>query len=171
MGGMIVDWRTYRDPLNAVQNPGQMALQCYQVRHSTGVPLDERIWLDDPPASSYPACLAVKAAERQSPQAAELYLGRLRRAVMVQRRNIARWEVLQTLAEEAEAEEPKRFDASRFADDLNGEEVVSAFRDDLMQVRYRQIDRFPSLLIAPAKGPSALLVGYRPYEALRQALG
>ena len=34
-----------------------------QTRHVSGMPIDDRIWLEDPPSSSYLACLAVKAAE------------------------------------------------------------------------------------------------------------
>lgn len=34
-----------------------------------GMPIDLMIWNDDPPHSSKPACLAVKAAEMQSPSA------------------------------------------------------------------------------------------------------
>ena len=58
------------------------------------MPIDDRIWVEDPPTSSYPACIAIKAAELQSAEAADLYLGWLRHAVMTQRRNIARREVL-----------------------------------------------------------------------------
>ncbi|MDX6642843.1 MAG: putative protein-disulfide isomerase, partial [Solirubrobacteraceae bacterium] len=31
----------------------------------SGMPVDPRLWLTDPPHSSYPACLAVKAASEQ----------------------------------------------------------------------------------------------------------
>src|SRR5512143_835188 len=94
MGGMIPDWSRYSDPVNAVSRPLQMAPQWFEVRHVTGMPIDERIWFEDPPASSHPACIAVKAAELQSSEAAELYLRRLREAVMLDRRNIARREIL-----------------------------------------------------------------------------
>jgi predicted DsbA family dithiol-disulfide isomerase len=93
-----------------------------------------------------------------------------REAVMLQRRNIACWDVLQALAEEVAEQEPECFDADRFADDLGGETTAWAFRDDLMQARYLQIGRFPALIVTPRGGRSALLVGYRPYAVLRQTL-
>src|SRR4051794_3744964 len=32
---------------------------------ASGMPVDPRLWLDAPPRSSYPACIAVKAAAEQ----------------------------------------------------------------------------------------------------------
>jgi predicted DsbA family dithiol-disulfide isomerase len=172
MGGMIVDWRTYHDPLNAVHNPAQMGLQCYQVRQLTGMPLDGQIWHDDPPASSYPACLAVKAAERQGPGAGEAYLRRAREAVMLGRRNVARAEVLMELAEELANDPPPRvaFDVERFRDDLLGPDVTNAFHEDLRQVRFRAIGRFPTLVLSAEGQPEIALAGYRPYEVIVKAL-
>jgi predicted DsbA family dithiol-disulfide isomerase len=149
-----------------------MGLQCYQVRQLTGMPLDEQVWRDDPPSSSYPACLAVKAAERQSPGAGEAYLRRVREAVMLRRRNVARGEVLMELAQDV-AGDPSLgfvFDAERFVDDLLGSEVKEAFHDDLRQVAYRNISRFPTLVLRVEGKLGIALAGYRPYEVIRRAL-
>ncbi len=170
MGGLIADWDRYADPIHSIHRPAQMAPLWFEVRQVAGVALDERIWHEDPPATSYPACLAVKAAELQSLPAAEHLLGRLREAVMVQRRNIARWEVLQAVAEELAEQEPAAFDAQRFADDLDSEAAAEAFRDDLRQARSYQIGRFPALVVSAPRRPAALLIGYRPYEILRRDL-
>ena len=170
MGGLIAGWDRYDDPVHCVSRPAQMAPHWFEVRRACGVDLDERVWREDPPASSYPACLAFKAAELQSPEAAELLLGRLREAVMLRRRNIARWDVLRDVAGELAAHEPGRFDAERFSRDLDGEESAEAFREDLRRVRDFQIGRFPALVVSSAGRPSALLIGYRPYDELRKAL-
>lgn len=172
MGGMIADWQSYHDALNAVHNPGQMGAQCYQARQLTGMPFDERIWHDDPPSSSYPACLAVKAAERQGPAAGEAYLRRAREAAMLARRNVARGDVLMELAEEV-AEDPSRdfaFDIDQFREDLLGPDAAEAFHDDLRQIAYRKVTRFPTLLLRFEAGPAIAVAGYRPYEVLRRAL-
>jgi putative protein-disulfide isomerase len=172
MGGMIADWRTFHDPVHSVHSPSQMAAHWYLVRRTTGVPLDERIWHEDPPASSYPACLAVKAAERQGPDAGEAYLRRLREAVMTGRRNIARGEVLLAVADELAGDPPPglAFDALQFRDDLIAPEVAEAFHRDLQEIRYRDIRRFPTLVLRAGDGPGIALVGYRPYEVIREAL-
>jgi predicted DsbA family dithiol-disulfide isomerase len=172
MGGMIADWRSYRDTLNEIYNPAQMALHWYQVRQLTGARLDERIWRDDPPSSSYPACLAVKAAEQQGAGAGEAYLRRVREAVMVDRRNVARGDVLVEVAEELAADAPRgvAFDVDRFRDDILGEAVKEAFHGDLREVRYRAIGRFPTLVLQAEGGPGIALTGCRPYESVREAL-
>jgi predicted DsbA family dithiol-disulfide isomerase len=172
MGGMIADWRTYHDPVNTVHSPSQMAAHWYLVRRTTSVPLDERIWHEDPPASSFPACLAVKAAERQGAEAGEAYLHRLREAAMTGRRNIARGEVLLAIADELAGDPPPglAFDVPTFRDDLVAPEVAQAFHQDLQEIRYRDIRRFPTLVLRAGDGPGIALVGYRPYEIIRDAL-
>ena len=172
MGGMLADWETFSDPLNSVANPAQMGLQWHQVRALTGMPFDERIWREDPPASSYPAGVALKAAELQGADHAERYLRRLREAVMLERRNIARQDVLLALATELAAASPatETFDAARFRRDLTGAEALDAFREDLKLAQYRGIGRFPTLILRRAAGRGVIIVGYRPYAVLREAL-
>lgn len=168
MGGLISDWQQFSDPLNDISRPVQMGPQWIQIRHLIGMPIDERIWVEDPPASSYPACIAFKAAERQGASVGEAYLRRLREAVMLERRNIAQWEVLLALAEEVSAS--SGFDLEQFRYDLDGKEVLEAFRTDIKDGRYRGIGRFPSLILRPTTGQSILLIGYRPYQVLREAI-
>jgi predicted DsbA family dithiol-disulfide isomerase len=170
MGGMISDWLSYSDPLNAVSRPAQMGPQWLHVKSLTGVEIDERIWVDDPPGSSYPACLAVKAAQLQGQVAGVEYLGRARQAVMRERRNIARTGVLLELAEELAAAGTVPFDAELFRADLDSDAVREAFREDLRETRYREVGRFPTLILHANRGRGILLAGYRPYEVLRSAL-
>jgi predicted DsbA family dithiol-disulfide isomerase len=170
MAGMIADWGSYSDPLNSVSRPLQMGPIWREAQHLAGVPVDDRIWAEDPPASSYPACLAVKAAELQSADAADLYLRRLREAVMTQRCNIARREVLVELAEELAAAAPDRLDAERLGRDLDGQAARDALREDIKEARYRGIGRFPTLTLRNPGGAGIVLVGYRPYEALLSGL-
>jgi predicted DsbA family dithiol-disulfide isomerase len=193
MGGMISDWQQYSDPLNDISRPIQMGPQWYEVKALSGMPLDDRLWYEDPPASSYPGCLAVKAAEHQGVLAGERYLRLLREAAMLQRRNIARRDVRVALAHELQALLPS-FDPGQFAADLDNPDVLEAFRGDIKEVRYRNITRFPTFILRPlaasaagapagasaVAGPSAgagaaagaavLLVGYRPYAALHAAI-
>jgi len=169
MGGMIDDWQHYNDPLNDIHRPVQMGPQWFQVRALSGMPLNERIWYEDPPTSSYPACLGVKAAQRQGAVQGESYLRRLREAVMLERRNIARREVLLSLAEALAVEQPA-FDARLFAQDLDNPAVLDDLRSDLKDARYRNIGRFPTLILRHPTGQAVILVGYRPYAALCDVL-
>ena len=171
MGGMIPDWSSYSDPMNSISRPLQMGPLWFQARHLSGMPIDDKLWVEDPPSSSYLPCVAVKAAERQSPRAAEVYLRRLREAVMCRRRNVARREVLLSIADELAADRPAAFDAAAFARDLDAPRAVELFREDLKHAGYRSIGRFPTLTLRrPGAGNGIIVVGYRPYPALLQAL-
>jgi len=168
LGGLLPDWQSFNDPLHSVHRPAQMGPSWYEVRHLTGMPIDERVWIEDPPASSYPACLAVKAAARQGEAVEEACLRRLREAVMLERRNVARREVLLELFGEL-AGPPFHALPARFQRDLGSEEVLAAFREDLKDAGYRGIGRFPAFVLR-AEGRAVLLVGYRPYGVFREAL-
>lgn len=149
MGGLLADWRSFTDPLNDIHRSAQMEPQWLQVCECSGMPLDARLWHIDPPDSSYPACLAVKAAERQGQHCAEMYLRRLREAAFLECRNIAREEVLFDLAREVATQR------ACCALDL---------------AAYAGIGRFPTLIVHHCSGRSIMLVGYRPYSALVAAL-
>ncbi|MEB3827692.1 DsbA family protein [Phormidium sp. CCY1219] len=166
MGGLIPDWQKFSDPLNDICRPVQMGPLWVQIRDITGMPVREGIWVEDPPNSSYPACLAVKAAQQQGNTVAEVYLRRLREAVMVEQRNIARDEVLWELAEELSG----AIDLGQFQEDLDSAETVEAFREDIKDMRYRGSGRFPALILRPRNGRAVLLVGFRPYKVLRDAI-
>jgi putative protein-disulfide isomerase len=168
MGGLIADWSSYEDPLNDVHRPSQMAPQWFQVQEMSGMPFNDQLWQADPPASSYPASIAVKAAERQGQAATESYLRRLREAAMIECRNIARQDVLLAIAQETAT--AGLLDLKRFNDDLTASETLDAFRQDLRDAAYYSIGRFPTLLLQRNNGRGLGIVGYRPYEALQAAL-
>jgi predicted DsbA family dithiol-disulfide isomerase len=173
MAGLVADVGAYRDPINDIHNPAQIGPQWLDVANQTGAPLNPALWEGEPPRSSYPACVAAKAAEQLGEPFAERYLRRLREAAMLEARDVSQTEVLLDLADEVGEQHPDAAPADReqFAAALAGPEARRAFRDDLTEVRYRQIGRFPSLLIHRDGGNRGLLLtGYRPYDRLLGAL-
>src|SRR5204863_84228 len=58
------------------------------VAESSGMPVDPRLWLASPPASSYPSCMAVKAAAEQGAALEAAYLRRLREGFACGRRKV-----------------------------------------------------------------------------------
>ncbi|WP_460964302.1 DsbA family oxidoreductase [Spirosoma litoris] len=170
MGGLIPNWQHFHDPFYAVDKPLQMGPVWMEARIRTGQPIQDRIWLDNPPASSYPACMAVKCAQLQSAQAAEYYLRRLREAVMLEGRNIAQHTVLVDLAWELTQLHPSIFNAQLFEEHIATGAGQDSFRDDIQQVRFQRINRFPTLIIQGATGQKVMLVGYRPYDVLLEAI-
>ena len=161
MGGLVADAATFDDPVNSVHRPAQWAPQWYEVAEKTDMPLDEKLWLENPPDSSYPACVAVKAAQRQGPDRGEHCLRRLREAAMLERRNLAEPQVLEQLVGEAAG-----VDADRYLADRDGP-ARRDFKEDLRDIRYRQFGRYPTLLLEPG---NLLIVGWRPFDVLRRAV-
>ena len=72
-----------------------------QAGAASGMPVDGRLWLDAPPKSSYPACLAVKAAAEQGLDGP--YLRRLREAFAVDGRRADNPDALLALASDVAA--------------------------------------------------------------------
>ena len=73
------------------------------------------------------------------------------------------------VAQKLDEAQPGLFDRYLFEKQYNGEECRQSFRQDLNQVRLHQIGRFPTLTLSyGAKG--IMITGYRPYEALLDAV-
>lgn len=89
----------------------------------TGMPADPRVWLEHPPQSSYPACLAVKAAGEQGLDGA--YLRRLREGLMLSRERLDNPEAFLAAARDVPA-----LDSGRFEIDLRSNAIVGLFGAD-----------------------------------------
>jgi predicted DsbA family dithiol-disulfide isomerase len=92
--------------------------------HASGMPVDPRLWLSTPLQSSYPACLAVKAAAEQGDPAR--LLRRLREAIACGGRKLDTSDALNDVAAGTPA-----LDAARFRNDLASHAIVEAFGADL----------------------------------------
>lgn len=164
MGGLLEGWENFFDSLNQIGRPEQVAPHWAEVAQKSGMPIDETIWYDDPPASTYPGCVAYKAALFQDEQLAERYLRRLREAVLTERRNISRESVLFELAEEI------GFDIDRFREDFLTGRATEAFYEDLREARGRGITGFPTMVITNPIGQETTIVGYRAYGDYENAM-
>lgn len=165
MGGLIPDWRTFSDSVNAVTRPLQMGPVWMHVAELTNVKLNHIIWMRDPPSSSYPACIAFKCAEHQSRQAAELYLGLLREAVMLFGQNISKTDILLKLAENPILE-VVGFNKTKFKKDLFSGKGLESFRRDLALIQTNRITRFPALVIRRKNKSSLLVSGYKKMDEI-----
>lgn len=170
MGGLIPDWTSFSDPLNSIFKPAQMGPMWMQASHLTGRKIDDLIWVKDPPSSSYPACIAVKTAALQSAEAEALMLESLSEAVMTRCQNISKIKVLAAVAEKLGDTYPEVFDTARFRKDYNGTESREAFRQDLNEVKLQKVGRFPTLTITNGSQSGVRITGFRPYEALLEAI-
>lgn len=169
MGGLLPAWNNYHDVVNSISKPLQMGPMWMHASKITGVNLRDDIWAKDPPASSYPACVAVKCAGLQSEAAEEKYLYLLRNGCMMHGKNIAKADVLFEIANVLASDENLDFDIKIFRRHLLGNEGKDAFRKDLQEVKYHGINRFPSLLIKNNK-TAKLITGYQSFETIANVL-
>jgi putative protein-disulfide isomerase len=166
MCGLIPDWKTYNDPLNSVSRPIQMGPVWMHASEVTQTPMKHSIWFEDPPFSSYPACIGIKTVELQSASLAEQYLDLLRTRLMNDGINISRHDALFSVAEQMVTH---GLDFSRFQQDWKNGSGVSPFREDLKKARFHNIGRYPTLTFTKPGGDGIMITGYRPYESLKEA--
>ena len=170
MGGL---WR------DAVPEREELLVEWLDMADRSGMPIDPLLWRDGPIATTYPACMAVKAAEEQVDDGGSGYLRALREGLMCRRRKLDTTEAL--------VEEARRagLDAERFRIDLESHATVEAFGDDLEATRDvpeaaraagevrssngRARVPFPTMAIDGDGGETRWLFGPRPYEDYRDA--
>jgi putative protein-disulfide isomerase len=154
-----------------LEDPHQIGLQALEASAQSGMPVDARIWLSDPPASSHPACIAVKAAAEQG--LAGQCLRRLREGLLCRRRSLDNGDAL---VEEARAIDG--LDLDRFRIDLRSHATLEAFGADLERAQSvapehhaEGSDRamLPSLEFQAADGAVHGVYGISNYETVREA--
>jgi putative protein-disulfide isomerase len=144
-----------------------------EVSAETGAPLDPLVWGDSPIRTTYPACMAVKAAAEQAGDGGYRYLRRLREGLMCERRRLDHAEPLVGEARAA------GLDAERFRLALGSNAITEAFAGDLdrtekLAQRAGAVERASTgaggcPLPAIVFGDGAPVAGFQPYEALREA--
>jgi predicted DsbA family dithiol-disulfide isomerase len=118
MGGLA---REFKRPLETMRH-------WIDAGDASGMPVDPRLWLDAPPRSSYPACIAVKAAAEQGLD--EAYLRRAREGFAYERRSLDTPEPLVELARTVPG-----LDVERFRIDLSSNAITEAFAADFERTR------------------------------------
>jgi predicted DsbA family dithiol-disulfide isomerase len=117
----------------------------------SGMPFDPRLWLEAPPSSSHPACLAAIAAGEQGPALQAAYLRRLREGLMCGRRKL---DALEALVAEAHA--VPGMDAARLRRDLGSSATVERFGEQLDATRaIGGAEALPTLVFHAADAGSA----------------
>lgn len=165
MGGLLPSWNHYEDASHSISRPSQMGPEWMHAAELSGVSINSGVWITDPPASSYPSCIAVKAVQLQSEEFAAAFLQLLRRDVMVEARNIAKTHILLDAAWQLH-DRYSEFNLFRFREDLMGQTGKEAFRKDLQETKYLGISRFPTLVIKREDGSKVMVTGYQTYGSL-----
>ena len=124
----------------------------------SAMPTDPRVWKEGPMRSSYPACMAVKAAAEQASDGAYGYLRALREGIFCFGRKLDTSEALVEVGRGA------GLDVERFRIDLGSHAIVEAFGADLEEAR-----DVPDVVRRADKGRCSTAVGEErvPFPTLR----
>lgn len=133
------------------------------------MPIDTGVWQINRPDSSFQACLAVKTAEKQSPEAAEAYLHQLRETLMVKGRNVSQVDVLLDVAYELVKERPEVLDYSQFKAELIEKTAFKEFQGDMEKTDTMCVSRYPTIVISQGNDRK-VLAGYHSYEDILSAI-
>lgn len=183
MGGLARSYGSdYRDDeggIGAGDCFADLMAHWLDVTAETKMPSDPRIWAQSPISSTYPACMAVKAASEQGSDAGGRYLRRVREGLMVERRKLDHADPLIAVAGET------GLDVERFEVDLRSHAITELFAADLEEVRSVPEEAREEGSVRRTEGkervpfPSAVFVGegeirqavwgWQPYDAYRQA--
>jgi putative protein-disulfide isomerase len=140
---------------------GALLVRWLDAAGSSRMPMDPRLWSETPIRSTFPACMAVKAAAEQGPEAAERYLRAAREGLMCRRRRLDTAEPLVEVAREV------GLDVPRFRVDLDSNAIVEAFGADLEETRSEEAE-LPSIRFEGGSG-TAWVPGTASYEDWRAA--
>lgn len=164
-GGLLPSWNGFRDLGAGIASPADVAPHWDEVVARYRQPIDSSVWLRDPLHSSYPPTLAALAVRSLAPALEDRYLRRLREALFLEGRNIARPSELRGYAVEIGV------DGDAFHEAFESIEIQRSFREDRAQLRTLGIAGFPTLVVdAPEAERAWVLRGTQPYHRLERAL-
>ena len=123
MGGLARDYTSRRGTYDWLLG------HWLEVASETRMPIDPLLWKEGPIGSTYPACMAVKAAQEQAGDGGYRYLRTVREGLVCFRRKLDTTESLVEAAREA------GLDVERFRIDLGSHAIVEAFGADLELAR------------------------------------
>jgi predicted DsbA family dithiol-disulfide isomerase len=165
MCGMVREWE---DGLEGTAS--KLLPSTLEAQGRSRMPADARQWLEDPPRSSHPACIAVKAAAEQGQDGP--YLRILREGFMCRRQRLDTAHALIAAARRIAS-----LDIARFEIDLRSHAALESFGADLELAREaatRAGDKssgerpeLPSLEFHDPEGATHGVYGYADYEDLR----
>lgn len=154
MGGLARDYTSSRGAYDWLLG------HWLEVAVESRMPIDPLLWKEGPIASTYPACMAVKAAQDQATDGGYRYLRTVREGLLCFRRKLDTTEALVEAAREA------GLDVERFRIDLGSHAIVEAFGSDLEATRSVPDDLRAAGKVADAHGsgervpfPTAVFTG------------
>ncbi|XDZ55877.1 DsbA family protein [Flavobacterium tructae] len=160
MGGLLPDW-SYNS--GGISKPSDVAHHWEEASLYYQMPIDGSVWLEDPLDSSYPSCIAMKAAQIQSKDKAVKFMRILREKLYLEKKNIAKWENI------SEAAELSGLETKKLKWDYEGEAKI-LFQEDLNYARSLGIRGFPNLFFSDGNQNQLTVYGSKPYASYENAI-
>ncbi|GAA3783571.1 DsbA family protein [Flavobacterium ginsengiterrae] len=160
MGGLLPDW-SYNS--GGISKPSDVAHHWDEASLYYEMPIDGNVWLEDPLDSSYPSCIAMKAAQIQSKEKAIQFMRILRENLYLEKKNIAKWENI------ADAAKTANLDIERLKTDYDGD-AKKLFEDDLSLARKLGVRGFPTFFFSDGNNNQLTVYGSKPFASYENAL-
>ena len=160
MGGLLPDW-SYNS--GGISKPSDVAHHWDEASLYYEMPIDGNVWIEDPLDSSYPSCIAMKAAQIQSKDKAVYFMRILREKLYLDKKNIAKWENIAVAAKIA------GLDIQKLKTDYDGD-AKKLFQEDLNYARTLGVRGFPTLFFADGNSNQLTVYGSKPYASYENAL-
>src|SRR5690554_826363 len=160
MGGLLPDW-SYNS--GGIGKPSDVAHHWDEVSEHYDMPIDGDVWLEDPLNSSYPPSIAFKAAQFQSEEKAILFLREIREMVFLQKKNIAKWEHLESAAKIV------GLNIEQFKTDFEVK-AKELFQEDLKLGKELGVRGFPTMFFVDESGNKEFVYGIKPYAFYEMAI-
>jgi predicted DsbA family dithiol-disulfide isomerase len=160
MGGLLPDW-SYNS--GGISKPSDVAHHWDEVSRYYDMPIDGDVWLEDPLPSSYPPSIAFKAAQLQSEEKALLFLREIREQVFLQKKNITKWEYLESAARKT------GLNLEQLKSDYNNQ-AKSLFEEDLALAKSYGVRGFPTMFFVSKSNQKEMVYGSKPYAYYEAAI-
>jgi len=160
MGGLLPDWN-YNS--GGISKPSDVAHHWDEASLHYEMPIDGDVWIEDPLDSSYPSCIAMKAAQMQSKEKAIYFMRILREKLYLDKKNIAKWNVIEEAAKTA------GLDIQKLKSDYDGD-AKKLFQEDLNLGKKLGVRGFPTLFFADGNQNQLTVYGSKPYASYENAL-
>ncbi|TDP03303.1 DsbA family protein [Flavobacterium sp. 245] len=159
MGGLLPDW-SYNS--GGISKPLDVAHHWDEASLLYEMPIDGNVWLEDPLDSSYPSCIAMKAAQIQSKEKAVQFMRVLREKLYLEKKNIAKCKNIE------EAAKIVNLDIQKMKTDYD--EAEELFQEDLDYGKKLGVRGFPTLFFADQNNNRFAVYGSKPYSEYESAL-
>lgn len=159
MGGLLPDW-SYNS--GGISKPSDVAHHWDEASLHYEMPIDGDVWLEDPLDSSYPSCIAMKAAQMQNKEKAIHFMRILREKLYLEKKNIAKWKNIEEAAKLA------NLDIEKLKADYDDAEEL--FQADLDYGKKLGVRGFPTFFFADKNDNRFVVYGSKSYDAYENAL-